>query len=98
MGERDEEAAGLDLVPLRTTDDLAAAELVRAALEAEGIPVFVQGAQHHATMGILAGHVPLRVLVPQSRLAEARELLDALEARGATIDDADAPEGLAEPT
>jgi hypothetical protein len=71
-----------DYVPLITVPDPAEAMVIRASLEEAGIPVLMR------THGPITGELAVVaedltddyaiVLVPPSRLAEARELLDAL--------------------
>lgn len=74
------------------------AQLVRDALEAEGIPAFVAGALLTGGIGELPVHDLVRVLVADALEAEARAVVerverDLAEARAALADD-DADPGL----
>ncbi|WP_158619273.1 MULTISPECIES: DUF2007 domain-containing protein [unclassified Corallococcus] len=64
-----------DFQLLTTCGDESESALVRALLEANGIPCLVQGEQHRSMLGVAGAFIELRVLVPSSELEHARELL-----------------------
>src|SRR5690349_1144058 len=64
------------LTELTTCADSGEAGALRSRLEAEGIPCFIQGEQHHAMLGsIYGGVIEVRVMVPEAALARAKELM-----------------------
>ncbi|HVH99252.1 MAG TPA: DUF2007 domain-containing protein [Enhygromyxa sp.] len=67
-----------ELVPLCQCWDLAEAHVIRASLEARGIPVLIEGEHHRGMMGMVGAAVTLRVMVPASQLELARELASDL--------------------
>lgn len=62
--------------------DIVAATAAKAMLEQAGIPVMLRGSgsTNWLIPGTPGGAGPLDVMVPEERLAEARELLAELEA------------------
>ena len=78
-----------ELVPLCQCWDLAEAHVIRASLEARGIPVLIEGEHHRGMMGMVGAAVTLRVMVPASQLEVARDLASDLipDLGGAPIDD-----------
>ncbi|TNV55331.1 DUF2007 domain-containing protein [Corallococcus exiguus] len=64
-----------DFQLLTTCGDESEAALVRALLEANGIPCLVQGEQHRSMLGVAGAFIELRVLIPSGELERARELL-----------------------
>lgn len=75
-------AGRLDLAAAAVLPDIVAATAAQAMLEQAGIPVMVRsfGSTDWLIPGGPGGAGPLEVMVPRERLAEARELIDALEA------------------
>ena len=65
-----------DLVPALESNDGLLVSATRSALEAEGIPVVVQGEE---AQGLLPVHAV--VLVPRENLDQAQELIKLLEAK-----------------
>jgi hypothetical protein len=55
------------------------AQLVRDALEAEGIPAYVGGAYLTGGLGELPVNDVIRVMVPESLVDEARRIVDLVE-------------------
>lgn len=74
----------MDLVLAAVVPDIVAASLVQAMLEQAGIPVMLRssGSMNWLVPGTPGGAGPLDVMVPQERLAEARELVSTLEGGG----------------
>jgi 3-hydroxyisobutyrate dehydrogenase-like beta-hydroxyacid dehydrogenase len=83
-----------ELATVYTTTHPADAEMVRAALEEEGLAAFVEGAKQAG----LAGVLNVRVCVAQQNADEARRLIDEMarspisaeawdEAVGETVDE-----------
>jgi len=78
-----------DLVPLRQVSEPESLPEIAALLESNGIPHLVQGEYAHSTVALAHIHraadptsVCWMILVPESRLERARELLAARMARG----------------
>lgn len=67
----------LDLTHVYTVGDLAEAQLVKDALDGEGIPCVVEG----ENQGGFAGVLSIRLLVPAAHVESARAYLIALEDR-----------------
>ncbi|WP_223635924.1 DUF2007 domain-containing protein [Corallococcus sp. EGB] len=67
-----------DFQLLTSCGDQSEAALVRALLEANGIPCVVQGEQHRSMLGVAGTYIDLRVLVPANELARAHELLKSV--------------------
>ncbi len=56
------------------------AQLLKAALESEGIPVLLQGGTMAQVWGVTVGSAgAVGLSVPQSRVDEARQIIDATE-------------------
>jgi len=66
--------ADSDWIELCSGVNVIQVAMIRSALEARGIEVFVQGEQHHAVLGPLGAAVRQRVLVRRAALPVAREL------------------------
>lgn len=64
-----------DFQLLTSCQDSSEAALIRALLDANGIPCIVQGEQHRSMLGVVGAFVEVRVLVPAGQLEHARELL-----------------------
>ena len=75
---RTSENAEDDFVEVRRYAELPPAEIARTLLEAEGITAFVSGGDTRAVLPF-TGAVELILMVPSSKAAQARELLDAIE-------------------
>ncbi len=56
------------------------AHLLRGCLQAAGLPAAVADANLVQAHGLLAGAIPVRVLVPKRRLAEAQVVMAAYQA------------------
>jgi hypothetical protein len=71
----------MDLVVAAVLPDIVAASSVKAMLEQADIPVMLRGSgsTNWLIPGTPGGAGPLDVLVPADRLAEAEELIAALE-------------------
>jgi hypothetical protein len=61
-------------VPLCRCTDIFQAQLIRASLEARGIPTHVDGEHHARHMMFAPGVIELRIMVPRSQLRLAYEL------------------------
>lgn len=72
-----------------------AADAIKGALEAAGIPAATRGEQHSSWLfaGSGGGLGLVQVLVERDRLAEAKAVLEALEALEAAGDEPAPPEG-----
>ena len=68
------------------------AHLVRHALEAEDIPVFLKGEALLGGMGELPLFGVVQVCVPDSAWPEAREVVDALDLGSPTVGAEEAPD------
>jgi len=71
----------MDLVVATVVRDILAASTIKAMLEQAEIPVMLRssGSMNWLAPGTPGGAGPLDVMVPRERLAEARELVAALE-------------------
>jgi siroheme synthase len=71
----------MDLVVVTVVPDIVSASSVKAMLEQADIPVMLRGSgsTNWLIPGTPGGAGPLDVLVPEDRLAEAEELIAALE-------------------
>ena len=65
-----------ELAQLETFTDFAEAQIAKAMLEAYGIPVFLFDEHLGGNMFPPVSLSGVRLMVPESRLAEATELLD----------------------
>jgi hypothetical protein len=78
-------------------ENLFDAHLVKDALEAEGIPAFIAGEYLTGAVGQLPAMDFMTVMVPESSLAIARGIVEAVEARLAEAREAmaasDLPDG-----
>lgn len=63
-----------ELVVLCPCWDLAEAQAIRASLAARGVRVLIDGEHQRGILGMMGAAVTLRVMVPRSQLALAREL------------------------
>lgn len=72
----------MDLVVATVAPDIVTATSVKTVLEEAGIPVMLRayGCSGWLVPGTPGGAGPLDVVVPADRLAEAEELITALEA------------------
>ena len=59
--------------------DMGQAMVCRSLLEDKGIPVYLQGENHRALLGLVGSFIELRILVPEENLAEAKRILEGLE-------------------
>jgi hypothetical protein len=70
------------LVPLCRCVDIFQAQLIRASLEARGIPALVDGEHHGRHMMFAPGVIELRIMIPRSQLrlgyALARDVIEDL--------------------
>ncbi len=78
-GNSDYDPALGDWTTLVTFFSPTEAFLLRGCLQAGGVPAAVADAHLVQTHTLLAGAIPVRVLVPQSRLAEAEGVVAAFE-------------------
>ena len=71
----------MDLVVATVAPDIVTATSLKTLLEEAGIPVMLRGSgsSNWLVPGTPGGAGPLDVMVPQDRLAEAEELIAALE-------------------
>lgn len=67
-------------------ENLIDAHLVKHALEAEGIPVFVRGEALTGGIGELGVFGLVGVMVPDAAVAAARRVIDALHLGEETVD------------
>ncbi len=74
----------MDLAVAAVVPDIVTASAVKAMLEQAEIPVMLRGSgsANWLIPGTPGGSGPLDVMVPGERLAEARELIAALEGEG----------------
>ncbi|MGE0349211.1 putative signal transducing protein [Hydrogenophaga sp.] len=63
--------------------------LLRGCLQAGGVPAAVADAHLVQTHTLLAGAIPVRVLVPESRFAEAEAVVSAFQRGDFSLEDTD---------
>lgn len=84
----------IELVEVSRFSEQPPAEIARELLESSGITAFVSGSQARSAMPF-TGAIELRLMVPADRVAEARELLQAMQivpgAEGEDGDEEDEP-------
>lgn len=69
----------MKLVSVYTAAGLLEADMLKAFLEAQGLQVYLSQESVGRTLGLSAGILGMvEVLVPESRVAEAQELLTAI--------------------
>lgn len=72
-------------VTVAMLDDPVQAEMIRDVLGQAGIVSTMQGAEHRGMLGVVGMYIQIPVQVPQSRAAEAAEIIDALDNPDAEI-------------
>ncbi len=78
-----------ELTTVCTCGHVFEAQAIRAALEARGLFVHVDGLHHTSMYGGLAAPMILRIMVPRSQLAIARELASEVVGELPPVDDED---------
>jgi hypothetical protein len=63
--------------------------LLRGVLQAGGVPAAVADAHLVQTHTLLAGAIPVRVMVPEHRFAEAEAVVEAFQRGDFSLDDAE---------
>lgn len=63
-----------ELVPLCQCWDMVEAHSIRASFEARGVRAHIDGEHHRSMLGMFGAAIELRIMVPASQLAVAREL------------------------
>ncbi len=77
-------SGGPDLVVVASPPDGVGGSILASALESAGIPVTVRGGAHSGWLfpGVGGGLGAVQVLVPRAMAADARAILDELDAGG----------------
>ncbi|MBT3181164.1 MAG: DUF2007 domain-containing protein [Deltaproteobacteria bacterium] len=54
----------MDLIKIHTASDNFEADLIKGALESEGISTYVQGSNHRSLYGLIGSFIELNIMVP----------------------------------
>ncbi|WP_439589647.1 putative signal transducing protein [Hydrogenophaga sp.] len=88
-GNSDYDPAWGDWKTLVTFFSPTEAFLLRGVLQAGGVPAAVADAHLVQTHTLLAGAIPVRVMVPEHRFAEAQTVVEAFQRGDFALDDSD---------
>lgn len=68
-----------DLVIIHTAYDNAEADIIKGLLENEGIPVFIQGYNHHSMLGKAGAAIDLNIMVSARDAERAKNCIAQVE-------------------
>lgn len=63
------------MVVIYTAHDNAEADIIKGALEDEGIRVFIQGYNHRSLLGVVGTYVDINIMVPVQDVEKAMKRL-----------------------
>lgn len=64
-----------DMVIIHTARDTTEADIIKGALEAESILVYIQGYNHRSLLGMVGTYVDINIMVKESDVDRAKECI-----------------------